>query len=341
MTRTLRHPHLVHERLKLNELVVEPVPVMPDVSCVIPAFNEEAGIADCIKQVSEQLYQLVKSYEIIVVDDGSSDATFEQATALIEQHPLRVIRLSRNFGKENALFAGLKKSRGKSVFIVDADLQEPVSYFPEFLAKHRQGYEMIYAYRSNRADEPWAKRFATRIFYGLLDRTTDCDIPRNARDFRLMDRKVVDAICAMREHNRFMKGIYGWVGFRTTAVAMDVVPRQNGHSKFGYRNLFNLAVTGLTSFTTFPLRVWTGVGLVIAFLSLLYAAFIAVRTFVYGADVAGWATLTVAVFFFGGVQLLSIGILGEYLGRVFSEVKARPNYIEAEDVVSDLISPVP
>ncbi len=310
----------------------------PEISAVIPAFNEQDNIATAIIAVSVELRQLGRSFEILVIDDGSADQTVHRAKALINAYPLRIICLSRNFGKENAISAGLEHARGAAVFIIDADLQEPVSAISTFVEKWDEGYEMIYAFREDRADEGLVKRAATSAFYWLLDMSTDCTIPRNARDFRLMDRKVVDAICSLPERNRFMKGIYSWVGFRTAAVPVSLAPRANGASKFNFRQLFDLAVTGLTSFTAWPLRVWTIAGLVISILSICYAVAIAVRTVIFGVDVPGWATLTVAVFFFGGVQLLSIGILGEYLSRVFSEVKARPGHIVSQKFESDRVA---
>ncbi len=316
------------------QIVPSPKPI-PDLSFVIPAFNEAGNIARTVAQVDAHARRLVSSFEIIIVDDGSFDSTFKESRALCAQYPLRVLRLSRNFGKEQAIMAGLERTVGAAVVILDADLQEPLSHLETMLEHRAEGYEMVYAVRAQRRDETWRKRLFTRAFYALLNIGSDTAIPANARDFRLMDRRVVDALCALPERNRFMKGLYGWVGFRTKAVAIELAPRATGASKFGFAGLFKLGLTGLTSFTAWPLRVWTGVGMTIAACSILYALWIAVRTLIFGIDVPGWSTLVVAVMLLGGVQLISIGVLGEYLSRVFTEVKGRPGFIIAEDFSAD------
>jgi glycosyltransferase involved in cell wall biosynthesis len=316
------------------QIVPSPKPI-PDLSFVIPAFNEAGNIARTVAQVDAHARRLVSSFEIIIVDDGSLDSTFEESRALCAEHPLRVLRLSRNFGKEHAIMAGLEKAKGAAVVILDADLQEPLIHLETMLKHRAEGFEMVYAIRAQRRDETWRKRAFTRAFYALLNIGSDTAIPANARDFRLMDRRVVDALCALPERNRFMKGLYGWVGFRTKAVAIELEPRAAGTSKFGFAGLFKLGLTGLTSFTAWPLRVWTGIGLTVATCSILYALWIAIRTLIFGIDVPGWSTLVVAVMLLGGVQLISIGVLGEYLSRVFTEVKGRPGFIIAEDFSAD------
>jgi len=316
------------------QIVPSPKPI-PDLSFVIPAFNEAGNIARTVAQVDAHARRLVSSFEIIIVDDGSFDSTFKESRALCAQYPLRVLRLSRNFGKEQAIMAGLERTVGAAVVILDADLQEPLSHLETMLEHRAEGYEMVYAVRAQRRDETWRKRLFTRAFYALLNIGSDTAIPANARDFRLMDRRVVDALCALPERNRFMKGLYGWVGFRTKAVAIELAPRATGASKFGFAGLFKLGLTGLTSFTAWPLRVWTGIGMTIAACSILYALWIAIRTLVFGIEVPGWSTLVVAVMLLGGVQLISIGVLGEYLSRVFTEVKGRPGFIIAEDFSAD------
>jgi glycosyltransferase involved in cell wall biosynthesis len=304
---------------------------LPEVSCIIPAYNEEANIIHTIRAISEEMQRLNRDYEIIVVDDGSQDETIEQARSLISFCPLRIISLSRNFGKENAITAGLSASIGDACIIIDADLQEPVSYIEVFLENWDAGYEMVYGVRSHRKDESLIKRKLSNCFYWILDRSTSVSIPAHARDFRLMDRKVVDALLSLPERNRFMKGLYSWIGFKSMPVPIEIDKRNGGDSKFNFGRLFDLALTGLTSFSDMPLRVWTGVGAVISMLSIFYALLIAGRTLFFGVDVPGWSTLTVAVCFLGGVQILSIGILGEYVGRIFSEVKARPGHIVSKE----------
>ena len=303
----------------------------PELSFVIPAYNEAGNISKTIERVDAAARQLVATFEVIVIDDGSVDNTFNEAKSLAETYPVRAIRLSRNFGKEHAIMAGLEASVGAGVVILDADLQEPLCHLETMLKHRAEGFEMVYAVRAQRRDETWRKRAFTRVFYAMLNIGTETEIPADARDFRLMDRKVVDALCALPERNRFMKGLYGWVGFRTKAIPIDLDRREAGISKFGFRGLFKLGLTGLTSFTAWPLRVWTVIGMTIAAVSICYALWIAVRTAVFGIDVPGWSTLVVAVMLLGGVQLISIGVLGEYLARVFTEVKGRPGFIIAED----------
>jgi len=303
---------------------------VPDLSFVIPAFNEEENIAETIRRVNEEARKLVRSHEIIVVDDGSADRTFESARDMAGAVPLRILRLSRNFGKEQAIMAGLEASTGAGVVILDADLQEPLCHLATMLQHRAEGFEVVYAVRAHREDEPYLKRLFTRVFYKLLNLGSEADIPADARDFRLMDRRVVNALCDLPERNRFMKGLYGWVGFRSKAIPIELEQRTNGTSKFGFKGLLKLGLTGMTSFTSWPLRVWTLVGMSVAAMSILYGTWIAAKTMIFGIDVPGWSTLAVAVFLLGGVQLISIGVLGEYLARVFTEVKGRPGFIVAE-----------
>ena len=302
----------------------------PEISIVIPALNE----ADCIVQtlcaVDGQARSLARSHEIILVDDGSTDDMLARAQTLTHQLPLTTIRLSRNFGKEQAMMAGLAQARGDAVILLDADLQEPVDAMAVMVAHWRAGWDMAYAVRAHRQDESRLKRGLTRAFYRLINAGADAPIPEDARDFRLMDRRVVDALLALPERNRFMKGLYGWVGFRAIPVPVELAPRIDGVSKFGIKNLFRLALTGMTAFTSWPLRVWTSVGLAVSILALGYGGYLGLRTLIFGHDVPGWSTLAVGMFLLGGVQLFSIGVLGEYLARIFTEVKGRPGYIIAE-----------
>lgn len=226
--------------------------------------------------------------------------------------------------------AGLEASTGAGVVILDADLQEPLCHLASMIQHRAEGFEVVYAVRAHRDDEPYLKRLFTRVFYKLLNLGTEASIPEDARDFRLMDRRVVDALCELPERNRFMKGLYGWVGFRTKAIEIELEQRGGGKSKFGFRGLLKLGLTGMTSFTNWPLRVWTLIGMSIATLSIVYGLWIVAKTMLFGIDVPGWSTLAVAVFLLGGVQLISIGVLGEYLARVFTEVKGRPGFIIAE-----------
>lgn len=305
---------------------------VPDLSFVIPAYNEAATITETLNRVTLKARSLVAHAEILVIDDGSTDNTPELLQSGHWDVPVRLLRLSRNFGKEQAIMAGLRHTSGKAVIILDADLQEPLHYVDIMLEKYRAGYEVVYGVRAHREDESWLKRRLTSAFYRFLNMGSEVPMPAGARDFRLMDRKVVDALCALPESNRFMKGLYAWVGFRALAIPVELEPRGGGSTKFSFGRLLKLGMTGLTAFTDWPLRMWTGIGMVLALISVLYGVFLAGRTMFLGHDVPGWSTLAVAIFFFSGIQLMSIGVLGEYLARVFNEVKGRPGYLIADDL---------
>jgi glycosyltransferase involved in cell wall biosynthesis len=304
--------------------------IRPSITCVVPAFNEADGIAAFLNALCRHLAGLTDRYDVIVVDDGSRDGTGLEVIAASGGLPVRLIGLSRNFGKEAAISAGLEEANGEVVVILDADFQHPFATIDEFIRHWQQGYDMVYGIRSDRRTDPLVRRQLSRMFYRMLSRGASVDIPADAGDFRLLDRKVVAALRDLPESSRFMKGLYTWVGYRSIGIPFVVEERRNGETSFNFPRLFELAVTGLTSFSTFPLRLWVGVGSLISGCSILYALYILGRTLVRGVDVPGWATITVAVTFLGGVQLLSIGILGEYVARIFTEVKRRPNYLVAE-----------
>lgn len=309
-------------------------------SIVVPAFNEadniEKAIQDCHKAVSS----LFDGCEIIVVDDGSADATSDIVRGLMNDFPLKLVRFSRNFGKEQAMMAGMSKARGDLVMIVDADGQESLSVIPEMLSKIEQGYDVAFAVRRDRDDEGVLKSRLTSAFYKIVSMGSEVPIVPNARDFRIMKRHVVDAVLSLPERERFTKGLFSWVGFKSIAIEIDMKTRQGGVSKFSFFGLFGLAMTALTSFTAWPLRIWTAVGAFISFLSLAYGVFVVAKTLIWGVDTPGFATLAVAIFFLGGIQLVSIGVLGEYIGRIYTEAKGRPGYIIAEVESSLTVSPV-
>lgn len=304
----------------------------PYISCIIPAYNEQDGIVHFVIELDKQLKLLSSKHEIIIVDDGSRDNTCDVLMSQVDRHLFKLIRLSRNFGKEAALTAGIDHAGGDVVILMDADFQHPLSTLPDFLAKWREGYDMVYGVRTNRQLEPRWKKLGARLFYKILSAGSRQPIPTDAGDFRLMSRKVVDALKQLPERSRFMKGLYAWVGFKSIGVPFDVQDRFAGTTQFRVTHLSALALTAITAFSDLPLRVWSIIGAFISSCSLIYALYIMYDTIIRGNDVAGWSTLAVGLLFFGGVQLLSIGILGEYIARIFNEVKQRPNYIMAEKI---------
>lgn len=302
----------------------------PWVTCVVPAYNEADGIVVFLTALCIYLESVAGRYDVIVVDDGSRDETTLKVIAASGGLPVKLVTLSRNFGKEAAISAGLDEADGDVVVVIDADFQQPIGVIGDFLNCWQQGYDMVYGLRNDRSTDPPLRRFLSRCFYRLLSRGASIEIPPDAGDFRLMDRRVVQALRGLPERDKFMKGLYNWVGFRKMAVPFDYQHRGHGASKFNFRKLFELAMTGLTSFSSFPLRMWIGVGTVISIASLFYALAIVSFTLLNGTDVPGWATLAVGILFLGGMQLMSIGILGEYVARIFNEVKSRPSYIVSE-----------
>ena len=303
----------------------------PSISCVVPAFNEGANLPTLLRELGTTLQASFVHWEIIVVNDGSSDDTELAVAPWLAFGRIRYVALSRNFGKEAALTAGLDRARGDVVLLLDADLQHPPALIADMLGAWRGGADMVYTVRASRQDESWLKRLGTRWFYRVVNAGSRTPIPPDASDFRLLDRKVVDALNNLPERNRFMKGLYAWVGFASAVVRYEPQGRFAGDSTFSLRSLMRLALTGVTAFTNFPLRLWSGVGAVIALCSLAGGAWVIIEHFTSATNVPGWATLAVCAMFFSGVQLLSIGILGEYVGRIFDEVKQRPVYLIRHD----------
>ena len=299
----------------------------PAISCVVPAYNEAANLGLMLTGLTTQLKALTERWEIIVVDDGSRDPTPAAIAPFLLGPGVRYVRLSLNFGKEAALTAGIDRAGGDVVLLMDADLQHPATLVPEMLDAWRQGADMVCAARASRADESLAKRIGTAIFYQLVNRDPLVTIPVDAGDFRLMDRRVVDALRSLPERNRFMKGLYAWVGFHNVIIPYTPAERHAGVSRFPLRRLARLAFTGVTAFTNAPLRLWSAIGMIVALFALTFGVAILVEHVIYGIDVPGWATLACGMMFFSGVQLISIGILGEYVGRIFDEVKQRPVYV--------------
>ncbi|WP_430436732.1 glycosyltransferase family 2 protein [Oceanibaculum nanhaiense] len=302
------------------------------ISCIVPVHNEGPDILGFLRQLHGLLKKQTSRFEIVLVDDGSTDDSLFAVAAEAEALGLVLVRFSRNFGKEAAMTAGLQKARGDVVIIIDADLQEPMEVIPQMLEHWHAGYDMIYAVRDSRKDETLLKRIGVRLFYYLMAQGNSTEVPPDARDFRLMDRKVVAALNQLPERNRFMKGLFSWVGFRSLAIPVRIAPRRIGRSSFSFLRLAELALTGITSFSNVPLRIWGGIGFVISLMAFLFALYTIVKTLVFGADVPGFPTIVVSIMFFTGIQLLSIGILGEYISRVFIEVKQRPHYLIAEEI---------
>lgn len=306
-------------------------PVAPVLSLVVPMFNEAGNLDRLFDRLTQVMADLGESYEIVCVDDGSRDDTVARALEHRRRDPrIKVVELSRNFGKELALTAGLRHTSGQAVVMIDADLQHPPEVIKDMMREWRQGFEMVIAVRRDRDDESAVKRLAAKVFYEVFGRVSEVRLPPGAGDFRLLDRKVVKVLNAMPEHARFMKGLYAWVGFRQTIIPFDVAERAHGETKFNLFRLWRLAIDGITSFTSVPLKVWTFMGMVVAGFALLYGLLFIVKTLILGIDVPGYPSLIVAITFFSGVQLISLGVIGEYLGRVFAEVKNRPLYVVRE-----------
>nr|WP_231378494.1 glycosyltransferase family 2 protein [Bordetella sp. FB-8] len=302
-------------------------PVRGLVSCVVPGLNESENLKVLLPRLSALLEQWCDGWEIIVVDDGSTDATPDLMAQWAKTPGVRYVQLSRNFGKEAALAAGLEEVTGDVAISLDADMQHPLELIPPMLQRWQAGVDMVYAVRSDRTDEGWIKRVGTKIFYRLLGSTRRVRVPPHAGDFRLMDRKVVDALINLHERTRFMKGLYAWVGFRSEAMPYMPKARLHGISSFNFWRLFSLATDGITAFTTWPLRFLGLVGAIFAVASIIYGVVLVAHYLLYGNQTSGWTTIVTALLFFSGVNLLSLGVMGEYVARIFDEVKGRPLFI--------------
>jgi len=313
---------------------------MVELSLVMPVKDEEAAIGPCLDRLIPVLEGMndpvAHSFEILFVDDGSSDTTLEVIRkANAADRRIRGISLSRNFGKEAALSAGLDAARGKAVVPLDVDLQDPPEALPRMVAKWRDGFDVVYGVRDNRETDTLPKRITADFYYRAHNWLSNDKIPEHAGDFRLLDRRVVDVIVQMPERNRFMKGLFAWAGFRQAAVSYHREERKIGKTKYNYWKLWTLAIDGITSASTIPLRIWSYLGALVALGALAFAAFIIVRTLTTGIEVPGYASLMVAILFLGGLQLLSLGVLGEYVGRILTETKARPLYVVRERIGED------
>lgn len=311
--------------------------LQPKLSCVMPAYNEAGNLGQVVPHVLEALLALSPHVELVIVNDGSKDATEQVLYDLRVKHPqLVAINLSRNFGKEAAITAGLEVTQGDVVFIMDADGQHPTDLLPEMLQKWQQGSDVVYAVRKSREDQSWMHVTFTKLFYKLINWRSRVKIPANAGDFRLMDRQVVDALASLPERNRFMKGLYAWVGFNCTAIDYEPLPRADGQSNYGFRGALSLAVTGLLAFSVAPLRIVSYFGLLLSLAALVYGVYVVFDYFWFGAETPGFATVVVGMMLLSGIQLMSIGILAEYVGRIYEEVKQRPRYLVRSKVGTGL-----
>ncbi len=301
------------------------------ISIIAPMYNEEAAIDIFFAEMRKFLAECPYQYEIVCVNDGSKDNTLDILKKYAEEdNRIKIVSFSRNFGKERALYAGLKYSSGDAVIPIDVDLQNPPMTIKTFLAKWEEGYDIVYGVRENRKNEGRLRRFLSKKFYEFYNLISEQKAPYNAADFRLMDRKVVNAVLRIREKHLFMKGIFNWVGYKSCPVLYNHADRAAGNSKFNFWKLWNLALDGITGSSTLPLRVWTYLGGGIAFVSFVIALFFLIKTILWGDPVQGFPTLVILLLFFGGIQLIALGIMGEYIGRIMIEVKNRPLYIVDE-----------
>jgi len=309
---------------------------VPELSVIVPVHNEARNIEALLKRLVPALEGCVASFEVIFIDDGSTDETIAVLRRVHVLEPrARALSLSRNFGKEVAIAAGLDHVRGAASVIIDADLQHPPELIPIFVARWRDGYKNVFAQPSDRGLYSPLRRLLTQRFYKLFSTVGETRLPEGAGDFRLLDSTAVAALRTLREQARFSKGLYAWIGFKSIGVPFEVEARLHGESKFSYRKLTHLALDGLMSFSTMPLRVWSYIGLATSLLALTLASFYLFRTLLFGVDVPGYASLIVSITFFAGIQLLSLGIIGEYIGRIFAEVKRRPLYLIEERIGFD------
>jgi glycosyltransferase involved in cell wall biosynthesis len=306
---------------------------MTDLSILIPMHNEQDVLEKLFARLKPCIEQVTHNYEIICVNDGSKDNTL---ALLRDYHAkdsrIKIISLSRNFGKEAALTAAIEHCVGDAVIPIDADLQDPPELIGEMWAKWKEGFQVVLATRKSRPGDSWLKRVTALGFYDVMNRMSTVKIPRNTGDFRLMDRAVVEAVKHLHERTRFMKGIFAWVGYKTHTIYFDRENRAAGNTSWNYRRLWHFALDGIFSFTTMPLRVWTYMGAVISLFAFVYALWIIFTTMVHGVALPGYASLMVAVLFMGGIQLISLGVIGEYVGRIYRETKQRPIYLVGEKI---------
>lgn len=311
-------------------------------SVIVPAYNEQEVLPELHRRLSKVLADSVTNYEILYVNDGSRDATLEVIRTLQTADPhITTVNLSRNFGKEIAMTAGLDLASGDAAVIIDADLQDPPELIPSLIAKWQEGYDVVYARRISRDGETWLKKATANAFYRFVRNIGPITLPENVGDFRLLSRRAVNALNSLRERRRFMKGLFAWIGYRQIAVDYQRDPRFAGTTKWNYWRLWNFAIEGITSFSTLPLKIATYIGFAVSVASFLYGATMIYNTLLHGNDVKGYPSLMTVILFLGGVQLMGIGVLGEYLGRMFDETKMRPLYLIDDYHRAPILPPEP
>ena len=305
---------------------------MKKISILIPCYNEEKSLPILYPELNKIMDKIINyDWEILFVNDGSKDNTINIIKALrAADNRINFVNLTRNFGKENAMLAGFDYVTGDCTIIMDADLQDPPSLIPQMLEYWEQGYQDVYAKRANRGKESWLRKQFSLLFYKILDHATRFDILQNVGDFRLLDKRCINALKKLRETERYTKGMFCWIGYEKKEIIFDRADRAAGESNWNFWSLFNLAIEGITSFTTAPLRFASVTGFIIAFVTFVYALYFITKTLIVGDPVQGFTTLIVVILFLGGIQLLTIGILGEYIGRIFNETKNRPAYLASE-----------
>ena len=309
----------------------------PTISIVCPCYNEQEVLTEFTQTISDILSETNYTYEILFINDGSKDNTLTVLNTLASGNKhLRVINLSRNFGKESALTAGIDRARGEVIIPIDADLQDPPELIHDFLREWKKGYDVVVAKRVDRSSDSFAKKVTASLFYKFHNKIAKVEVPDNVGDFRLITRKVVNAIQLLPENQRFMKGIFSWVGFNTSVVEYIRQPRAAGETSFNGWRLWNFALEGITSFSTAPLRVWLYLGVLVSSFAFFYGSSIILKTLIYGVDIPGYASLLSIVLFLGGIQLIGLGVMGEYIGRLYMESKRRPVYIVEHDSLDSM-----
>ena len=302
------------------------------ITILIPCYNEENSLDLLYERLRNMINHLNEyRFQILLVNDGSKDNTLGKMQELhTKDSTVSYLSLSRNFGKENAMLAGLDFAEGDAVILLDADLQDPPELIPQMIEEWEKGYDDVYARRRNRAGETWFKKASAHWYYRILQKFADIDIPADVGDFRLLDRQAVDALCSLRERQRYTKGLFSWIGYNKKELLFDRDPRAAGNSKMNFLKLFGLAVDGITSFSVAPLRLASILGIIISSIAFVYLVFVIAKTLLYGDPVAGYPSMISIILFIGGIQLIVLGIIGEYVGRIFYEAKRRPDYLVSE-----------